>query len=308
MGSKKLGKTKRQHYVPRMILRNFSDDGKRTSLIVNGQCIDDVSIKEQCQEPYLYGSDNIMEDLFAAEESKMSTFFGDLAPERFSSLDIEAIGNLLRFVWWQRARTKGAAEHLNNSESALFKAVLKNNPSFTSKFSPEDIDSVEIGFTNSQGDALWQAAKLCLIITDMSIKFITTDRTLGFVISDNPVVEYNQFAEHLPNLRDYPVGLVHKGLQFFMPLSPSMTLALFDPSTYEYGGKTSVCKAGPEDVKYLNRMQAANTLRCLYYHKNRWTIRLSKNYVPWCRLARPSTRRESCSGLFRAMVVSLSCC
>lgn len=56
-----------------------------------------------------------------------------------------------------------------------------------------------------------------------------------------------------------------------MPLSPSMVLAVFDPSTYEYGGKTSVCKAGPADVAHLNRMQAVNAYSCFYFDDRRMT-------------------------------------
>jgi hypothetical protein len=52
----KKGETKRQHYVPRMILRNFSTDGKRCSLYIlsEGQRVDKVSIANQCYKDYLW--------------------------------------------------------------------------------------------------------------------------------------------------------------------------------------------------------------------------------------------------------------
>ena len=84
------------------------------------------------------------------------------------------------------------------------------------------------------------------------------------------MVAYNQFAEHHPILSRYPTStaLAHKGLQFFMPLSPSVTLAVFDPSTYEYDGK-GVTGAGPRDVRFLNEMQAVNALECLFFNAER---------------------------------------
>lgn len=69
-----------------MILRNFSNDGKRICLILDGERVDGASIGRQCQEDYFYGSDNILEKSFAKEEDKLAAFLGDLSPERFFTL------------------------------------------------------------------------------------------------------------------------------------------------------------------------------------------------------------------------------
>jgi hypothetical protein len=74
-------------------------------------------------------------------------------------------------------------------------------------------------------------------------------------------------------MKPYPTstGLALKRLQLFLPLSPSMMLAIFDPATYEYGGKGFVCTAGPSDVAHLNRMQAVNAHSCFYFDDRRMT-------------------------------------
>lgn len=273
--SERKGETKRQHYVPRMILRNFSEDGKRISLVVNGKRIDNTGLKDQCQEDYFYGADQVMEKSFADEEAKMSAFFGDLSPERFADLSEEDVLRLRLFVTYQHARTRGAAEHLSKFTGAFAKQTLKDSLILNknTEISPEDLESVEIGMEGAQHEALWLAAKTIPILFDMRVKFVTTKRTPGFVIADHPVVAYNQFAEHHPILSRYPTatGLALKGLQLFLPLSPSMLLAVFDPSTYEYGGKSSVCTAGPADVAHLNRMQAVNAHSCFYFDGRRMT-------------------------------------
>ena len=267
------GETKRQHYVPRMILRNFSKDGKRISLVVDGKRIDDVSLRDQCQEDYFYGADQVMEKSFADGEAKMAAFFGDLAPERFANLSDEDVHQLRLFVAYQHARTRGAAEHLSKFTGAFAKQTLRDSLILNknTEITPEDLESVEIGIQRAQNEAIWLAAKTNPVLFDMNVKFITTARTPGFIIADHPVVAYNQFAEHHPILSRYPTatGLALKGLQLFMPLSPSMVLAVFDPSTYEYGGKSSVCKAGPADVAHLNRMQAVNAHSCFYFDDRR---------------------------------------
>jgi hypothetical protein len=269
------GETKRQHYVPRMILRNFSKDGKRLSLFIDGKRIDGASLRDQCQEDYFYGADQVMEKSFAEEEGKMATFFADLTPERFAMLRDEDVHRLKLFVAYQHARTRGAAEQLSKFAGAFAKEALRDSliRNKSTEISPEDLESVEIGIQGAQHESIWLAAKTNPILLDMNVKFITTARTPGFVIADHPVVAYNQFAEHHPILSRYPTstGLALKGLQLFMPLSPSMLLAVFDPSTYEYGGKSSVCKAGPADVAHLNRMQAVNAYSCFYFDDRRMT-------------------------------------
>lgn len=273
MGTERKGETKRQHYVPRMILRNFSRDRRRISLLVDGKRIDGASIGKQCYEDYFYGADNIMEKSFAEEEGKVNAFLGDLDPERFKDLNADDAEMLRYFIYYQHARTRGAAEHLSKFAGAFAKEMVRGSLRLRKDpdLSPEALDEVEIGLKNAQNEALWQATKTTPIIKDLNVKFITTARTPGFVIGDHPVVVYNQFVEHHPVLSQYPVstGLALKGIQLFMPLSPSVTLALYDPSTYEYGGKSSSCTAGPKDVDYLNRMQAINAHSCVYFHEDR---------------------------------------
>jgi len=101
----KLGETKRQHYVPRMILRRFSKDGKRISLVVAGKRIDGASIGKQCYGDYFHGSDNVMEKSFADSEAKMASFLGDLAPARFANLTDEDVHELRMFLAYQYIRT-----------------------------------------------------------------------------------------------------------------------------------------------------------------------------------------------------------
>ncbi len=271
------GETKRQHYVPRFVLRKFSADGHRISLIVleDGKRIDNAPLKQQCYADYFYGADNIMEKSFADEEAKVSRLLGDLSREHLESLTEEAIDPLRFFMAYQLARTKGAAERLNAFVDSMLKPAMKGTIALNKKseVTPEDVDLVKIGYTEPQGEAIWQAAKSTPLFYDLAVKFITTDRTPGFVIADHPVVAYNQFAEHHDVLKRYPTstGIALKGLQLFMPLSPSVVLAVFDPSVYEYGGKSLVCRAGPKDVEHLNQMQAVNAITCMYFSLARMT-------------------------------------
>lgn len=275
MGAKRRGDTKRQHYVPRMILKKFSKDRVQISLLVfgKGKRVDGASLRDQCYADYFYGADNVLEKSFAAEGGKIGTLLGDLSRERLEALTDDDLEQLRNFVRYQHARTKGAAEHLSNLAGAFAKQLLRDSLKLNKDIdvTEEELDEMKIGLTNAQNNSVWEAAKSLPLFLDLRVKFIATDRTPGFVIGDHPVVTYNQFVEDHPLLRRWPTsaGLALKGLQLFMPLSPSVSLAVYDPGTYEYGGRSAVCRAGPKDVAFMNQMQAVNALTCIYFDPDR---------------------------------------
>ena len=58
---------KNQHFVPQLLLRNFSSDSGKsknsinTYIIKNKKFIENVSIKSQCSKNYFYGKNLIIE-------------------------------------------------------------------------------------------------------------------------------------------------------------------------------------------------------------------------------------------------------
>lgn len=269
----KKGATKRQHYVPQMILRNFSRNGATTSLVVLGTSkrVPDAPINRQCYEPYFYGADQVMEKSFASEEAKISTLLGDLSRDRLESLGHEELLALKLFAHYQHARTRAAAESLSNFAEAFMKSAIRGTATLNhDEALREGIEKVRIRLNGAQNESIWQAAKSTPLVYDLEVRFLTTSRAQGFAIGDHPVVAYNQFAEHHPILSRYPTstGLALKGLQLFMPLSPSVMLALYDPAVYQYDGKR-VCGAGPRDVGFLNAMQAVNAWECVFFDEAR---------------------------------------
>ena len=165
----------------------------------------------------------MLENSFAAEEDKIATLLGDLSHERLEAVPDDDLKQLRNFVRYQHARTKGAAEHLDNLIGAFAKQVLRDSLGLNKglEVTEEEHDDVRIRLTNAQNNSVWEAAKSLPLFLDLAVKFVTTDRTPGFVIGDHPVVTYNQFVEHHPLLSRWPAatGLALKGLQLFMPLA-----------------------------------------------------------------------------------------
>jgi hypothetical protein len=263
------GQTKRQHYVPRFILRRFSDDQKNVAILLmaDGRYVSSGPLKYQCYEDYFYGEDQILEQSFAKNETQIAGMLGDLDKGRLERLSEDDLVQLRLFVHYQLFRTRGAAEQSTEFKSAFVREMATT----TAKLNKDAVDEETIASLRLQnpGDVtenIWLAAKSSPALQDLDVKFLLYERPAGFVIGDHPVVACNQFAEHHPVLSRWPniTGAVSKGLQVFLPLSPSVTLCLYDPGTYAFDVGRRVCNVGPRDVRFLNSAQAVNAWRCVF--------------------------------------------
>ena len=271
MSTEKQGQTKRQHYVPQSILRKFSRNAATTSLLVmeSGRRVPRAPINRQCYEPYFYGADQVIEKSFANQESTVGGLLGDLSPSTLRGLGGPALRELRLFVHYQHARTRGAAESLSRFMSPFLEIASRG----TAKLGSGETDPPQKmpWLKDAQNESIWQAANTTPLLLDLAVKFVTAKGKRGFVIADHPVVFYNQFAENHPVLSRFPTstGLAVKGLQIFMPLSPTVALALYDPVTYSYGSSDLLVGAGPNEVEALNRMQAINAWECIFFDASR---------------------------------------
>lgn len=270
-------KKKRQHYVPKFILRNFSTNKRTVSVYVfrSQKKILGASLKEQCYADYFYGVSGNVEEVFSSMEGNISKVLGDLSPEHISAMDSKNLHDLKQYIHFQRARTMAAAEEVNSVNNDLMRNVFakfieknKHLDPELAQIKPSDLDEISLKVDNPQRMILRNAACCAPIVSDLEVRFFINTTKQGFIISDNPVVFYNQWAENHRKFRHYPgiVGLACKGLQAFMPISPQVCIALFDPTTYAYG-KIGIrtCQLSDLDVHRLNALQALNAFNCIYF-------------------------------------------
>jgi hypothetical protein len=262
-----VAENKRQHYVPQMLLDKFSRDGKRTDVVVldAGKRIRDVGVRDQCYRNYYYGKDRVMEKAFSETEGKFAATLGDLSAAHLQSISDVEIIHLRLYVLFQRMRTVMAATGIEQMSEAALKERLRPK----AEAEGIDLSSVRIRLNNSQLLALASATAGAGAIADLPVKFLLHERKVGFVISDHPVAICNQFVEYHPRLSHCygAEGLIVKGIQFVMPVSPRVCIVMYDPQTYACGSPRSrVVVAGCHDVQVINSLQAASANKCLYYH------------------------------------------
>ncbi len=288
-----MAENKRQHYVSQMQMGKFSRDGKRTSMVIldTGKRRRDVGIREQCCRDYFYGKDLVMEKAFSDAEGKFADTLGDLSAARLQSISDVEIIHLRLYVLFQHRRTLRAATGIERMAEAVLKELLQPR----AVAAGIDLRSVRIRPKDPQLFALASAAVAAGTIADLPVKFLLHDRKVGFVISDHPVAISNQFVEHHPRLSHcYGAGgLLVKGIQLIMPVSPRVCIVMYDPQTYTCGSPQSrVVLASGYDVQVINALQAASANQCLYYHPDHMTDEELDRLIAFRKQNKPSIDPE----------------
>ena len=225
---------KEQHYLPRFYLRGFSTDAKRRLVslfnIRRGLYVPSASIKHEACGSSIYGPDGAIENALMLLETGAADIFSKMhhyrcAPARYS-LEQQLV---LAYVLAQHRRTPRAGRELVDAINMPLALAFREDPRYkglgdTWVIAPENPVAVSVGWS------IW----LWPLLLDLSGMLLVTDLEPGFVTSDGPVIYYNQYLEQQrPYLAN--VGLLTRGLQIFLPLSPGALLALYDGAIYKVG-------------------------------------------------------------------------
>ncbi|MFZ2266220.1 MAG: DUF4238 domain-containing protein [Azonexus sp.] len=261
-----MAEKKNQHYVPQMYLRNFASGSKKAIHLYNipsKRKVSDAPIKGQCAQSYFYGKDLKIEDAFRVLEGGASRIIrGILDAGTVPKPRSKEAGDLLVFTIFQYARTKDMADKHDDMAEKFIKAVIEHDGSIDK----EVLDKVTIKLTKPVGLALDSAAKGFHMAVDLKVKVLINHTAVEFITSDNPVVLYNQMFEQSNPALGSNTGLTSKGLQIFLPLSPTHLLVMYDGGAYKIGEKRSDSAfiTNPNDIRQLNDLQYLNSLENLY--------------------------------------------
>ena len=252
--------TKNQHYVPRLLLRNFAHD-ERVDVydLVREECRLNQHINGVCSENYLYDHDNLIENFLAtkiegpaaAELKKLETRNFDL---RRPSTE------WLTFLLAQLMRTP---EAFDKTESFMQSAM---NNIISSIYSVNNWEGRQCHF-QLDGPGAEQAVLSSQVvrsplqvplISDLAACILQNDTSDEFIISDHPVFHSNWYLKDADDPR--VAGIATKGVQFFLPISPTLTYCLYDAKVYAYRGRSGhgVISVTKDDVAKLNHYQVAN--------------------------------------------------
>lgn len=252
---------KKQHFVPKLLLRNFAETGSLGSVRMRtraGHHIPAASITGQCQRAYFYGRDGEVETGLQKIEGRAALVVqAILADEAVPAPYTKAYRQLVVFLALQRARTPSAAARQHRFNTNLTEAYRKAGGDVPM---PEDNDDPR--------EAMGTAVATLPLLEDLRLKVLRAPPGDEFVIGDAPTVFHNQWARYGSPFGS--AGLASAGLQIFTPLSPEYTAVLFDTDVYRCDpAAADVVVVGESEVRALNSLQCAACADAVYYRSER---------------------------------------
>lgn len=255
---------RRQHYVPRFYLKNFSlENAKQINLYHIGtkKLYNNVSLREQCYKKNFYGIDN---ENYLAE---MEKHFSIVIKYILLNYDLPFITNahryLMAFVAVQMSRTKKFADDLNSFIEKFNQLILLRNQEH---FPNIDVTKIKIGLKNPVLETLPYSYKILLSIEDLHCHLLfANNENQPFITSDSPVFVYNKYIEELKSAKN---GLLSEGVLIFVPLSSIVCLLLYDSSVYKVGknNQSKTFNLSLDDIFQINSMQFINADQSLYFN------------------------------------------
>jgi Protein of unknown function (DUF4238) len=209
---------KNQHFVPRVLLRPFTDrrEGKSVNLynIKSNRPIATAPVKGQCARHYWYGEDGVLEDLL----SKIEGLFAKNRDRVIAgSNDESERRELRRFMYFQHWRTKKAADRLRHSyEQMNANSWAPDEP--IPDYKKLVLRSMRFGLQSRD------------FVDDLKVRIVENRSKTDFVICDDPAVMLNRFT--VERLDDAAFGVSSSGLIIVMPLTPRLSMICYDGQVY----------------------------------------------------------------------------
>lgn len=234
MGVQKNDK-RRQHYVPKFYLRNFSQNNKSIGLyrFIEGKIIERASIKDSFWKEYFYGEDASVENKLAEYERKWSNIISSVI-EREQLPDNEKELVLLRFFMLiTSARTWKRGNQINKEVAVLIKKLLEvEEPTI---FNTSIAEGLSIRMANPSLLSINSAQKILPSMIDLEMDVLINKSAINYITSDNPTVFCNQLFLEKSLTRGYGWG--EHGIQFIVPISPKIAICMYDSEVYKMNKK-----------------------------------------------------------------------
>lgn len=224
-----------QHIIPQFILRNFTFGEKDQIYVFDKQTgrifptnISNAAVERRYNEYELEGNLVSIEAQLERLESRCAPIIRRIIDgQSLLRLSIEERLILALFVAIQYTRTNHQRNLIKQIDQAVFDVIQKigGDPYNADGFSPlkDDNEIKQQSIRNTL-----KSDELVPLIIDKTWLLIKTEDSTPFYISDHPVTLQNYLHRGLRG----NLGIGVKGIEIYMPLSKTLTLAMLCP-TYE---------------------------------------------------------------------------
>ena len=172
---------------------------------------------------------------------------------------------LCLFIALQSARTLRSVDLSRIQSTKMTHLVQEAGQRVGQPITETDVEKVVGGDDDLVYDVLANTLTMSELILDLKAHLVIAEED-AFLTSDNPVFKYNKYCEGFPG--GGPTGAIKKGLQLFIPISPSLYLILYDGSIYKSDSRDSISRmtrARTQDIDALNSIQIASAQNNIYF-------------------------------------------
>lgn len=208
---------RRQHYVPKFYLRNFSENNKSVGIYLfkKNKIIEHGSINDNLWAEYFYGEDAVIENKLAEHEGRWNdTISSIINTERLP--DTERDLTWLRyFILISSARTLKRGNQTNNDYTTLIKKVLEvEEPALFKRIMNAGEDRLFVKMKYPALPFINVAQQFVPLVIDLKMELLINRSTIDYVTSDNPTVFYNQLFQEKNLSRGFGWGNLGYSLLF----------------------------------------------------------------------------------------------
>jgi hypothetical protein len=259
---------KKQHYVPRFYLKQYSNDETNIGLYnaISDKYFLSIPLRSQGYEDYLYGKNPDIENFLGKMENEFKTVIEYI---KFHNGRIyfpnKYYRNILLYTLIQLNRTMMEKDLYEKQSIEMIRISSELNPNIKSLRTKD----IKIKFAGVLPYCISIAVKNVHYIYDLDYRILINKTNDEFITSDNPVVKFNNFMNQF-NLPSGGTGLISKGLQLFFPITKKYLLFLFDKNVYKVGVffRKYVAIKSKRDVKKINALQYLNCRESIYFSSN----------------------------------------
>lgn len=254
-------RSKKQHFVPKFYLRNFSRD-KHTLFCFDKMKFKSfrVNIADIAHENLFYDVNEIPDGVIERNLSYKEALFKLGYSQLVLCKDIERLDEASRkalflFITTQFFRTSFIRKDIKQTSDQFINILAKKSgvkipDGFRIYTDPESVKRIHL-LMILDSDMIFQTAD---ILANSEWLVLSNDTGLPLWTSDNPVVIDN-------NTPDRELGLASKGREIHFVLNPQLCLTSFDPLTHR---RPTINNLEYMNVLYHNCLQIRRSMRFIY--------------------------------------------
>ncbi len=249
--------TKRQHYIPRFLLKEFSPDSKHEKiniyLLKQNKFIPNAKLYNQACQDYLYGEDQVLENVYSQLENKVSPLLRKINCNGLFFSDEEKAW-IQTFVLFQNFRTPEASLKIKDITNGLINEVPQLSKRYGNNI---------LGVQNNFYFLFKIASESIYVIADLRIDILTAPSECYFIIGEHPVIVLNPIL-YEKQWMSGKESIASKGAIVILPISDRKALILYDHEMYRLKKRNGQIEISDNDIELLNYCQFLYSSNCIY--------------------------------------------